>query len=302
MAFASGDRIDGHWGRWPCYACRLRSWGCARVICFSRSSFHRATGVSDRAVLDGRRDRAAAAQTGLAPPSRLGHDRDGCRGHRGRRVHRPVPEVRRPGSRRCRLDAPTSRYGLTSIALIALWLVALAATRSRLLRNTGTGMVEYQRVLQSTLFTFGAFAVVAYLFQLQPARGYLAHRAAPGARAADRRARRVAHVSARAAARRTVHDGRDRRRRAGRRAPRRLAAAQPLPHRLSRDRGEHARLAARRSGRAIDARCCRSCRSTRSRGSRRIAGRVPSSWRGACPAAMKRSGSSDGSSRTRRSS
>ncbi|WP_349426392.1 sugar transferase [Microbacterium sp. LWS13-1.2] len=65
-------------------------------------------------------------------------------------------------------------YGLISIALIVVWLIALAATRSRLLRNTGTGMVEYQRVLQSTLFTFGAFAVVAYLLQLQPARGYLA--------------------------------------------------------------------------------------------------------------------------------
>ena len=65
-------------------------------------------------------------------------------------------------------------YALTSLALVVVWLVALAATRSRLLRNIGTGMVEYQRVLQSTLFTFGAFAVVAYLFQLQTARGYLA--------------------------------------------------------------------------------------------------------------------------------
>ncbi len=65
-------------------------------------------------------------------------------------------------------------YALTSLALIVVWLVALAATRSRLLRNIGTGMVEYQRVLQSTLFTFGAFAIVAYLFQLQTARGYLA--------------------------------------------------------------------------------------------------------------------------------
>ncbi|WP_374977037.1 sugar transferase [Microbacterium trichothecenolyticum] len=65
-------------------------------------------------------------------------------------------------------------YALTSLALIVVWLVSLAATRSRLLRNIGTGMVEYQRVLQSTLFTFGAFAVVAYLLQLQTARGYLA--------------------------------------------------------------------------------------------------------------------------------
>ncbi|MEV4687263.1 sugar transferase [Microbacterium sp. LWH3-1.2] len=65
-------------------------------------------------------------------------------------------------------------YALTSVALIVLWLVALAATRSRLLRNIGTGMVEYQRVLQATLFTFGAFAIVSYLLQLQTARGYLA--------------------------------------------------------------------------------------------------------------------------------
>lgn len=65
-------------------------------------------------------------------------------------------------------------YALTSLSLAGLWLISLAATRSRLARNISTGMVEYQRVLQATLFTFGAFAIVAFLLQLQTARGFLA--------------------------------------------------------------------------------------------------------------------------------
>ncbi|QKJ20290.1 sugar transferase [Microbacterium hominis] len=65
-------------------------------------------------------------------------------------------------------------YGVMSIVLATIWLVSLSATRSRMLRNIGTGMVEYQRVLQATLGTFGVFAIVAFLGQLEIARGYLA--------------------------------------------------------------------------------------------------------------------------------
>jgi exopolysaccharide biosynthesis polyprenyl glycosylphosphotransferase len=60
-------------------------------------------------------------------------------------------------------------------AIIAVvWMVALSATRSRLIRNIGTGTVEYQRVVNATLITFGTLAVVAFLLQLEIARGYLA--------------------------------------------------------------------------------------------------------------------------------
>jgi len=59
-------------------------------------------------------------------------------------------------------------------AIAAVWLIALSATRSRLLRNIGTGTVEYQRVVNATLMTFGTLAVVAYFAQIEIARGYLA--------------------------------------------------------------------------------------------------------------------------------
>ena len=59
-------------------------------------------------------------------------------------------------------------------AIAVLWLIALSATRSRLLRNIGTGTVEYQRVVNATLITFGTLAVVAFLLQVDIARGYLA--------------------------------------------------------------------------------------------------------------------------------
>ncbi|ANJ26293.1 sugar transferase [Agromyces aureus] len=64
---------------------------------------------------------------------------------------------------------------LTLTSAIAVgWLVALSATRSRMLRNIGTGMVEYQRVVNATFLTFGTLAAVAFLFQIDIARGYLA--------------------------------------------------------------------------------------------------------------------------------
>jgi len=59
-------------------------------------------------------------------------------------------------------------------AIAAVWLIALSATRSRMIRNIGTGTVEYQRVVNATLITFGTLAVVAFLLQVEIARGYLA--------------------------------------------------------------------------------------------------------------------------------
>ncbi|MGB4778245.1 sugar transferase [Microbacterium sp.] len=65
-------------------------------------------------------------------------------------------------------------YLAMSVVLAGTWFIALSATRSRSFRNTGTGMVEYQRVLQATLGTFGLLAVVAFLLRLEVARGYVA--------------------------------------------------------------------------------------------------------------------------------
>ena len=65
-------------------------------------------------------------------------------------------------------------YLSLSAAIAAAWLVALSATRSRLLRNIGTGTVEYQRVVNATLITFGGLAVVAYLSRIDIARGFIA--------------------------------------------------------------------------------------------------------------------------------
>ncbi|MBT2498941.1 sugar transferase [Agromyces sp. ISL-38] len=65
-------------------------------------------------------------------------------------------------------------YLSLSAAIAVGWLLALSATRSRLLRNIGTGTVEYQRVVNATLITFGTFAVIAFLLQIDIARGFLA--------------------------------------------------------------------------------------------------------------------------------
>ncbi len=65
-------------------------------------------------------------------------------------------------------------YLWLTVAIAGGWLIALSAARSRLLRNIGTGTVEYQRVVNATLITFGTLAVVAFLLRIEIARGFLA--------------------------------------------------------------------------------------------------------------------------------
>jgi exopolysaccharide biosynthesis polyprenyl glycosylphosphotransferase len=65
-------------------------------------------------------------------------------------------------------------YLSLSAAIATVWLIALSATRSRMLRNIGTGTAEYQNVVNATLITFGTLAVVAFLLQIDIARGFLA--------------------------------------------------------------------------------------------------------------------------------
>lgn len=65
-------------------------------------------------------------------------------------------------------------YTVLAAVVAAVWLVALSATRSRAPRLVGVGFAEYQRVTNATLITFGLLAIVAFLLQIDLARGYLA--------------------------------------------------------------------------------------------------------------------------------
>ncbi|AYF98918.1 sugar transferase [Protaetiibacter intestinalis] len=70
--------------------------------------------------------------------------------------------------------AMESLYLWVAVAIAVLWLVTLSATRSRDTRVIGVGVLEYQRVLNATLWTFGLLAILAFIAQLDVARGYLA--------------------------------------------------------------------------------------------------------------------------------
>jgi exopolysaccharide biosynthesis polyprenyl glycosylphosphotransferase len=64
-------------------------------------------------------------------------------------------------------------YTLVSIALIVAWTVILAIFATRDSRFIGTGNNEYRRVVDATVRLFGVVAIVAFLFQLNLARGYI---------------------------------------------------------------------------------------------------------------------------------
>ncbi|MCV7282577.1 sugar transferase [Mycolicibacterium flavescens] len=61
-----------------------------------------------------------------------------------------------------------------SIVFVILWLSALAAFRTRSPRLVGSGIEEYRRVIAASFWTFGVIALVALLFHVDIARGYLA--------------------------------------------------------------------------------------------------------------------------------
>jgi exopolysaccharide biosynthesis polyprenyl glycosylphosphotransferase len=64
-------------------------------------------------------------------------------------------------------------YTLVSVALIVAWAVILTIFATRDPRFIGTGNNEYRRVVDATGRLFGVVAVVAFLFQLDLARGYI---------------------------------------------------------------------------------------------------------------------------------
>ena len=64
-------------------------------------------------------------------------------------------------------------YSLISVILILAWVAFLAMFGTRDERVIGTGNNEYKRVVDATVRLFGIVAIIAFLFQLDLARGYI---------------------------------------------------------------------------------------------------------------------------------
>ena len=69
-------------------------------------------------------------------------------------------------------DLSTS-YFVVSLVLIATWMLILDMFATRDHKVIGSGTLEYKRVVDATIRLFGIFAIVALLFKLEIARGYL---------------------------------------------------------------------------------------------------------------------------------
>lgn len=64
-------------------------------------------------------------------------------------------------------------YTLVSLAIIVGWMVALALFDTREYRNLGVGTQEYRGIADATIRWFGLVAIVAFLFKVDLARGYI---------------------------------------------------------------------------------------------------------------------------------
>ncbi|MFC9660431.1 sugar transferase [Nocardia sp. NPDC127606] len=65
-------------------------------------------------------------------------------------------------------------YSVVSLALAAGWLALLHGYGSRTPQVVGTGTEEFRRLVSATLRLFGVLAILALLFRVEVARGYLA--------------------------------------------------------------------------------------------------------------------------------
>jgi len=65
------------------------------------------------------------------------------------------------------------RYTVLSASVTTGWLLALSIFESRAPKALGTGPLEYKRVINATLATFGLFAIVAFAMKWQIGRGFL---------------------------------------------------------------------------------------------------------------------------------
>jgi exopolysaccharide biosynthesis polyprenyl glycosylphosphotransferase len=71
-------------------------------------------------------------------------------------------------------DDPTYLpYLALTVALVAMWMLALHLSGSRDPKAIGYGPVEYKRIIHATFAVFGLMAIVSYLFQLDLPRSYL---------------------------------------------------------------------------------------------------------------------------------
>ena len=66
----------------------------------------------------------------------------------------------------------TIGYTTVSLVLAAAWILTLATSNTRDRKVIGSGTLEYKRVADSTIGLFGAFAILAFLFDIGLARGY----------------------------------------------------------------------------------------------------------------------------------
>ncbi|MBU3749086.1 MAG: sugar transferase, partial [Mycobacterium sp.] len=79
-----------------------------------------------------------------------------------------------PGeAQRSYLSGTGQSYLMVSAGLALGWIAALSINQSRSPRIVSSGAEEYRRVVVGTLSVFGALAIIAMLFRLQFARGYL---------------------------------------------------------------------------------------------------------------------------------
>ena len=63
-------------------------------------------------------------------------------------------------------------YLVVSLVLVLAWMLMLDAFATRDHKVIGSGTLEYKRVADATIRLFGSFAIVAFLFKLEVARGY----------------------------------------------------------------------------------------------------------------------------------
>lgn len=71
-----------------------------------------------------------------------------------------------------RLAMLSLNYSIVSLAVVLLWIVALAAYQTRSVRLLGSGSEEYWAVTRASLVVFGVLAIVSYLGKVELARGY----------------------------------------------------------------------------------------------------------------------------------
>jgi exopolysaccharide biosynthesis polyprenyl glycosylphosphotransferase len=67
----------------------------------------------------------------------------------------------------------TVSYTVLSLVLTIVWMITLQVLETRDHRIIGAGFTEYKRILDSTVGTFGVFAMVALMLKISTARGYL---------------------------------------------------------------------------------------------------------------------------------